>query len=73
MIQLEDNFIVCKCKSVSIGEIKKVIQEKGAKSLGEIQDLTTAGTDCRFCVFIEGDFGKIKKEVYLKDLLKEYS
>ena len=67
----EETYEVCNCRKVSLKNIKDSILEKNAKTLGDIQDLTTAGTDCRHCIFPEGDFGKIKKKIYCKDILKE--
>ena len=67
----EKNYEVCNCRKVSLGEIELAIKEKNAKTLSDIQDITTAGTDCRHCIFPEGDFGKMKKKIYCKDILKE--
>jgi bacterioferritin-associated ferredoxin len=71
MLDFEDNYEVCNCKKVTYKDIKDVILNKEATSLREIQELTTAGTECRHCIFPEGDFGKIKKSVYCKDILKD--
>ena len=60
-------FWVAPCPEI----IEDVIINKKAKTLREIQDLTTAGTECRHCMFPEGDFGKIKKKIYCKDILNE--
>lgn len=65
------DYEVCNCRKVKIIDIKVAIEENGAKTLGDIQNLTTAGTDCRHCIFPETDFGKIKKRVYCSDILKE--
>ena len=66
-----NNYEVCNCRKVSLEEIVIAINEKDAKTLGDIQDITTAGTDCRHCIFPEGDFGKVKKQIYCKDILNE--
>ena len=71
MLGFEDSYEVCNCKKVTIVQIKNVIKNQNASTLREIQDLTTAGTECRHCVFPEGDFGKIKKKIYCKDILNE--
>ena len=71
MLEFEDSYEVCNCKKVTIAQIKNVINNQNASTLREIQDLTTAGTECRHCVFPEGDFGKIKKKIYCKDILNE--
>ena len=68
----EKDYEVCNCRKVSLEEIEKSIKEKNAKTLRDIQDITTAGTDCRHCIFPEGDFGKIKKRIYCKDILNEF-
>ena len=69
MLGFEDSYEVCNCKKVTIEQIKNVIKNQNASTLREIQDLTTAGTECRHCVFPEGDFGKMKKKIYCKDIL----
>ena len=71
MLGFEDSYEVCNCKKVTIVQIKNVIKNQNASTLREIQDLTTAGTECRHCVFPEGDFGKMKKKIYCKDILNE--
>ena len=71
MLGFENSYEVCNCKKVTIEQIKDVIKNQNASTLREIQDLTTAGTECRHCVFPEGDFGKIKKKIYCKDILNE--
>ncbi len=71
MLGFEDSYEVCNCKKVTIEQIKNVIKNQNASTLREIQDLTTAGTECRHCVFPEGDFGKMKKKIYCKDILNE--
>ncbi|QKF82198.1 (2Fe-2S)-binding protein [Halarcobacter ebronensis] len=67
----EDSYEVCTCKKIKLKELLKVIEEKNLKTLGAIQEFTLAGTQCRNCIMAEADFGKIKKRVYLKDILKE--
>lgn len=71
MLGFDKSYEVCNCKKVTIEQIKDVIKNQNASTLREIQDLTTAGTECRHCVFPEGDFGKIKKKIYCKDILNE--
>jgi len=67
----EKDYEVCNCRKVTLEEIILAVTNKGAKTLGDIQEITTAGTDCRHCIFPEGDFGKVKKKIYCKDILKE--
>ena len=71
MLGFEKTYEVCNCKKVTIEDISNAVLNENASTLREIQDITTAGTDCRFCVFPEGDFGKMKKKIYCKDILNE--
>ena len=71
MLGFEKSYEVCNCKKITIKDIENTVLNQNALTLSEIQDITTAGTDCRFCVFPEGDFGKIKKKIYCKDILNE--
>lgn len=71
MLGFEKSYEVCNCKKITIKDIENAVLNQNALTLSEIQDITTAGTDCRFCVFPEGDFGKIKKKIYCKDILNE--
>ena len=72
MLGFEDTYEVCNCKKVTLKEIKDCISNNTAVSLNDLQELTTAGTECRHCIFPEGDFGKIKKKIYCKEILNEY-
>lgn len=65
------DYEVCNCRKVSLKTIINSIEKKSAKTLGDIQNITNAGTDCRHCIFPEGDFGKIKKKIYCKDILNK--
>lgn len=69
MLNFSKTYEVCNCKKVTIAQIEDAIITQNAKTLRDIQDITTAGTDCRFCIFEEADFGKIKKKIYCKDIL----
>lgn len=71
MLGFEKSYEVCNCKKITIKDIENAVLNQNALTLSEIQDITTAGTDCRFCVFPESDFGKIKKKIYCKDILNE--
>ena len=71
MLGFEKSYEVCNCKRVSIEQIILALNEKENPSLGDIQNLTSAGTDCRHCIFKEGDNGKMKKKIYCKDILNE--
>lgn len=65
------DYEVCNCLKVSINDIKSSIENKNVKSLRDLQEVTKAGTECRHCIFPEGDFGKIKKKIYCKTVLNE--
>lgn len=71
LLGFDESYEVCNCKKVTVGQIKETIVTQNVLTLREIQDITTAGTDCRHCVFPEGDFGKIKKKIYCKQILDE--
>jgi bacterioferritin-associated ferredoxin len=71
LLNFEENYEVCNCKKVTIQDITNAIINQKASTLREIQEITTAGTECRHCIFPEGDFGKMKKKIYCKDILNE--
>ena len=71
MLEFEGNYEICNCKKVTIYDITNAIINQNASTLREIQEITTAGTECRHCIFPEGDFGKIKKKIYCKDILNQ--
>ena len=71
MLGFDDSYEVCNCKRVTINQIVVALKDKETPTLRDIQDLTTAGTDCRHCIFKEGDNGKMKKKIYCKDILNE--
>lgn len=49
------NRIICHCKQVSYGDIRKAMIE-GARTVEDIQEMTGAGTECGNCI---GDIKKI--------------
>ncbi|NVJ52554.1 MAG: (2Fe-2S)-binding protein [Campylobacteraceae bacterium] len=65
------DYEVCNCLKVSINDIVNSIETKEVKSLRDLQEVTKAGTQCRHCIFPEGDFGIIKKKIYCKTILNE--
>lgn len=71
IVNFKKEYQICTCKKVTLEEIINSIKNQGARTLGRIQELTSAGTECRYCIFQEGDFGKIKKKLYCKDVLNE--
>lgn len=68
---LDNSYEVCNCKKVTIENIINAVKIDNANTLREIQDITTAGTECRHCIFPEADFGRIKKKIYCSDILNE--
>jgi len=71
MLGFDTSYEVCNCKKISIEQIILAVKDKNEPTLRDIQDLTTAGTECRHCIFKEGDNGKMKKKIYCKDILSE--
>ena len=71
MAKFNYSYIVCECKKVSLGEILCAIDEKAAKCIKDIQDITDAGTACKCCISKDNDFGETKMNLYLEDILKK--
>ena len=71
MAKFKYSYIVCECKKVTLGEIVNAIENKGAKSIQDIQKLTDAGTACKCCISKENDFGETKMNLYIEDILKK--
>ncbi len=67
----DKSYEVCSCHHVSLGEIIFSIQKKGATSIKDIKKFTDAGTSCKSCVNSSSDFGEVKKNIYLDDILKK--
>lgn len=68
----DKNYEVCNCIKVTISDIKTSIINEGVKTLRGLQEKTRAGTECRHCLMNEGDFGKVKKKIYCKEVLGEF-
>jgi len=71
MLGFDESYEICNCKKVSIEEIIVALEKEQNPTLSDIQDLTGAGTECRYCIFKEGDNGKMKKNIYCKDVLNK--
>jgi len=71
VLNFDNSYEVCNCKKVTIQEIIDSIKNEEKKTLGKIQEVTDAGTECRHCIMSECDFGKIKKKIYCKDILDQ--
>jgi NAD(P)H-nitrite reductase large subunit len=69
--EFNKNYEVCSCHKITLEKIIIEIKLNDLKTLRDIQEETRAGTLCRHCIFPEGDFGKVKKQIYIKDILKE--
>lgn len=69
--EFDKDYEVCNCHKVTLCEIVDNIKEKNIETLRQLQEETGAGTHCRHCIFEEGDFGKMKKSIYCKDILNE--
>jgi NAD(P)H-nitrite reductase large subunit len=72
MAKFANDYIVCSCKNVSLGEIVYAIEQKKAKTIKDIGYITDAGTMCGCCKSPKDDYGKIKKRLYLDTILKKY-
>ena len=71
MFCFDKSYEVCNYKKITIENLEDAIKNQNALSLGEIQNLTTAGTECRHCLFEEADLRKMKKRIYCKDILNQ--
>ncbi len=69
---IKADYEVCNCHKISLEKLVQTIKEHDIKTLGELQDITKVGTDCRNCLIKEADLGKIKKRIYCKDILTHY-
>jgi bacterioferritin-associated ferredoxin len=67
------SYIVCECKKVSLGEIMHAIKEKNATTIEDLQDFTDAGTACKCCINANKDFGEVKMQLYLEEILKKFN
>jgi len=66
--KLDENYEVCLCVGVSLGEIKTVI-ENGAITLEKIMQETEAGTRCEMCQSKKTDEDS-DKELHLDEILE---
>ena len=66
------SYVVCKCKNVTLGEIIHAIKEKGAKSIEDIKNLTSAGTACGCCISKDEDFGNPPLELHIDTILNKF-
>lgn len=47
--QILENTIVCKCNSVTCGDIRRAIEKSGARNEQDVALITLAGTQCNDC------------------------
>lgn len=66
------SFEVCTCKNVTLGEIIHSIEQRGAKTIEQIGELTDAGSCCGCCQSSQKDFGEEKMELYLEDIVNKF-
>ena len=66
----EQDYEVCTCSHINLGEIVTFVKENKITKLGLIQEFLKIGAGCKYCICEDADFGKIKKKVYCKDILK---
>ncbi len=71
MAKFKYDYIVCECKKVTLGEILHAIDNMGAKTIEDIQNITDAGTACKCCISKDKDFGETKMKLYIEDILKK--
>jgi len=71
MSKFEQRYEVCKCKHVSLGEIMYAIEEKDAKTIKDIGNITDAGTVCGCCKSSQDDFKTPNMELYIKQILEK--
>ncbi len=67
--KFSDDFEVCECRGLSLGEIVNAIKEYDLESVEEIMEQTDAGTACGSCVSIKESGGD--KELHLEDILRD--
>lgn len=68
----QHSFEVCTCKHVTLGEMIYAIKEQKAQTLQDIENITDAGSACGCCANKEKDFGNIKKELYIEEILNKF-
>jgi len=72
MADFEYSYKVCSCKGVTLGEIVHAINEKGAKTIEDIGNITDAGTACGCCKCEKDDFGDPKMDLYLEQIVNKF-
>lgn len=71
MAKIPFSYIVCECEKVTLGEIVYALDEKGAKTLEDLEKLTNAGAICKSCKRLQDDFRDPKLKLHLDEILKK--
>jgi NAD(P)H-nitrite reductase large subunit len=66
--KFKDDYEVCSCMGVELGEIKKAIKD-GCDTIEDIMDQTDAGTACQKCQSLDKD-DDTDKDIHLDEILK---
>ncbi len=69
--KFDEDYEVCNCHKVKLGEIVDVIKTNNIENLENYKKSLVLVLTCRHCIFEEGDFGKMKKKIYCKDIFNE--
>lgn len=69
--KLDDNYEVCQCMAITLGEIKEAIKS-GATTLDAVMERTEAGTVCELCQSREIDEDE-EREVHLDEIIAAYA
>lgn len=67
LILQNDDYLVCECARVKLGQIVRSIREDDLKTIEDITQSTKAGAFCKSCI---KPGGIEKKDIYLIDILK---
>ncbi|MBL3520727.1 iron-sulfur cluster assembly scaffold protein [Arcobacter lanthieri] len=63
----DDDYLVCECARVNLGDIKSAIKQFDLKTIEDIGQITKAGIFCKSC---QKEGGLEEKEIYLSDILE---
>ena len=66
------SYIVCNCNNVSLGELEFAIVNKKATNFNDLSYFTQAGSSCGYCKNSQCDFGEVKMQLYLSQVLKKF-
>lgn len=72
MADFQYSHIVCNCNHVTLGEIIYAIEDKNAKSIDDIGNITDAGKACGCCKCEKDDFGNPKIKLYLEQIVNKF-